>query len=760
VSGRLRLLVAALALAFLAAHLRTLPRTLENTDSINFALGVESFDVGNHQPHPPGYPIFVALARASTGALGAAAPSWDRDRRAAVGLAVWSIAAGTLAAYVLTAFWTAVGLPPLAAFLAALLGVTAPLFWFTAGRPLSDTAGFVAGLAVQTTLIAGWRRWAGDPGAVARTWIAAAAAAGLLVGLRSQTIWQTGPFLTAAAVVLLKGRRARDAAWLVVAAAAGVLVWAVPLVIDTGGVGGYLAALTQQGTEDFEAVEMLWTRPTWPIFARAVASTFEAPWGTVATGDAMLILAVLGVVRLAWRDRRALVFVAAAFGPALAFHLAFQETILLRYALPFAVMVAGLAVAALAGAGVRIAAVAAVGLAIVNVVAAQPRLEAFARGAPAFLMLQDMLRARTAAAEPPIVQMHHQAWWTLRRPFVWYESVWGVPRPPFPGDREWRTVARHWLEGATQPIWFAADPVRTDLAMFDRRARALRGRYPMPPEVRELAGGARPESLDWWEIRRPFWMLGTGWAVTPEIGGMTTRDRVAPTERPAELFLRASPDPAHLVIGGRHLGPPGAPAMRLSVHDDARELDAWVVEARSREFVRWIDVPPAPPSGTPYRLLTVRASPADPGRPPAPVGLEHVDAAPANEFIYALTQGWNEPEGDPATGRLWRWTTDSSTLEVRGGSTDLMLTLSGESPLRYFDQPPRVTVHAGSVRLAEFTPASDFEERVALPAGALAASGGVVTIRTDRWFSPADRGESADRRRLGLRLFQVSVNPR
>ena len=33
------------------------------TRVINFALGVRSFDVAHHQPHPPGYPIFIAMGK-------------------------------------------------------------------------------------------------------------------------------------------------------------------------------------------------------------------------------------------------------------------------------------------------------------------------------------------------------------------------------------------------------------------------------------------------------------------------------------------------------------------------------------------------------------------------------------------------------------------------------------------------------------------------------------------------------------------------
>src|SRR2546422_10220375 len=55
----------ALAVLFLAFHLPYLPASLEDLDSINFALGVRHFDVAEHQPHPPGYPLFIVAAKAA-----------------------------------------------------------------------------------------------------------------------------------------------------------------------------------------------------------------------------------------------------------------------------------------------------------------------------------------------------------------------------------------------------------------------------------------------------------------------------------------------------------------------------------------------------------------------------------------------------------------------------------------------------------------------------------------------------------------------
>ena len=56
-------LPAGLALIFFALHLPYLPASLEDLDSVNFALGVGHYDVARHQPHPPGYPVFILIAK-------------------------------------------------------------------------------------------------------------------------------------------------------------------------------------------------------------------------------------------------------------------------------------------------------------------------------------------------------------------------------------------------------------------------------------------------------------------------------------------------------------------------------------------------------------------------------------------------------------------------------------------------------------------------------------------------------------------------
>ena len=76
---------------------------------------------------------------------------------------------------------------------------------------------------------------------------------------------------------------------------------------------------------------------------------------------------------------------------------------------------------------------------------------------------------------------------------------------------------------------------------------------------------------------------------------------------------------------------------------------------------------------------------------------------------------------------------------------------------RYFDTPPNVTIRAGNQVLATAQPSRDFEIIAKVPAAALAASDGMLTIETDESFVPYERTGSPDRRTLGLRLFELTI---
>jgi hypothetical protein len=250
-------------------------------------------------------------------------------------------------------------------------------------------------------------------------------------------------------------------------------------------------------------------------------------------------------------------------------------------------------------------------------------------------------------------------------------------------------------------------------------------------------------------------MLGTGWALTPETAGVAQVDRVFPHQKPAEAFVRRDPGALRILLGGRYLS--GSGPARIAVDLDGVGIDAWTVGADPNWFVRWIELPAGVPAGAqPYAMLRVRVASADPQGGDAVVGLEQFDAAPADEIMWAFGDGWNEPEGNPRTGRLWRWTTDASSVFIKGAAGDLKLTISGESPLRSYDAPVDVVVRAGDRELGRFKATDDFTQTIALPADSLAS--GVVTIVPSRTFVQGDRDGGPDRRRLGLRIYSVVIS--
>ena len=160
--------LAALALIFAIAHVPFLARSLEDIDSVNFALGVRDFDVATHRPHPPGYPVYIFLGKIATAIAGVgvdAAPSMVEAKA----LAVLSLLGGLLAIGTMYLVFScfAEALPSLGlrerlrtldvtAFGATAIAASCPLFWYLAARPMSDLPGLALALAAQACLMVAW----------------------------------------------------------------------------------------------------------------------------------------------------------------------------------------------------------------------------------------------------------------------------------------------------------------------------------------------------------------------------------------------------------------------------------------------------------------------------------------------------------------------------------------------------------------------------------------------------------------------------
>ncbi|HEX4345930.1 MAG TPA: hypothetical protein VHZ73_00055 [Vicinamibacterales bacterium] len=715
------------ATLFLLLHLPYLPKSLEDVDSINFAMGVRDFDVAHHQPHPPGYPVFIAVAKA-VHAAGASEVH-------ALGLMSVVAASVALVAFVVL-FWTISGGVGGRALAAAALTAAAPLYWLTASRPLTDATGLAAATAAQALIVSA----TSDRAIIAASFLAAFGA-----GIRSQVTWLTVPLL-----VFVLWRRSRESRAPVAPALAAFVVggcaWGVPLVMLTGGPVGYWRALAGQGNEDLTNITMLWTTHTVHEVGQALYYAFAAPWAMTALAGAVLTLAAIGTGRAAWRRAPGLMTLAVAFGPYLAFDLLFQETFTARYALPLVAPVAYLAACGAEVAGpvagaVLVAVVAAFGMHIggvsVAAYASQP--------APAFRLI-DSMRSEASLRMPPVLAMHRREDFDLRRPFAWSGAPVVAARLPAPPKHEWLELVKYWNSGGRNPVWFVADPLRSDLALIGLRDAPHTFQYTVGYPV--LLDGTRPRDMDWYDINPPDWYAGEGWSLTPETAGISREDRRGPGYAPIEAWVRRWPGAVTLFVGGRNLADAG-PATHISVALDGKT--AADLDAQPGFFLREIDLPAGSLSGPgDYAHLTIAAGSTQ-------LAIEQFDAAPVDRVTFGFGEGWHEREYNPESGKLWRWTSDHGTIRVHTPKQSLAIELGGEVEA---SSKSRVTIRVGDKIVAARDIGETFFIRQVIPQDMIAAGTNLITITTDETYVPAERrSRTQDRRLLGLKVFTCRLMP-
>ena len=723
---------------FFLAHAAFLPTSFADLDAINFALGVRDFDVSRHQPHPPGYPVFIAAAKASTALLAAIGVPVSEVR----GLSILSTVAGALLLPVLFLLFDGLTNDRTVSAWGAVVTVLSPLVWFNALRPLSDLTGLAVVVVAQALLVSViMRPWTGN---AARRLIVGALVTGVAVGIRSQNFVLTVPLLAVA--VAMPGRHLRP--WSRLCAVAAVVVaglsWGIPLVVASGGLAEYLSALRNQAGEDFSGVVMLWTARSARVALDGIRHSFLWPWGSIAAGWTVLLLAAAGAVRMLLAGPRALGLLAAAFAPYAVFHLLFQETVTTRYALPLIVPTALLAVYALAGLGRMAVHGGSVALAAWCLIVTLPAVSSYAeRPAPPVRALSDAL---DTAAPGDLVAMHA----VMRRTEQWYHDNASGRVIVARHGREIDSLVERWRSQPDRRINFIADPRRSDLARLDARSRVLTRAYEWGFPELPFVGGTRPGEARLYSLSPPGWMLDTGWAVTAEVGGQTARAGAEPHRRPAVAWVRARAEEATLMIGGRNLGPSGSPHVRFTLSAGGRMLASF--EAESGYFFQTRTLPSGvfaqAGSYTPLQVMATSTPQAG-----VSASLEQFDLQSPGVPMVGLADGWHEPEYNPAHGRAWRWMSDRATLWVRAVGHDVTLTLSAESPLRYFDQAPIVRVSAGGRLLAQFSPTADFTKEVQVPKELLAAGSERVVIETDRSFVAGN----GDPRVLALRVYAVEV---
>jgi hypothetical protein len=218
-------LAAGLAVVTLFSRWPYRARMLYNWDAVQFALALHEFDVAKHQPHPPGYLLYVALGRVLNAWLGDPTLVY-------VALAMLFSAGSTFVLY-----WLARRLYDRAtAVTAAALLAVSPLFWFYGSVGLT-----YAGEAFSASVVA-WFAY-GTLTGTTRYLYWGALALGLTGGVRQSVLLLLFPLWLGSAAIGFGSRRRLALAGSILLSA--VLAWLLPMMWLTGGAAAYVAASTQ-----------------------------------------------------------------------------------------------------------------------------------------------------------------------------------------------------------------------------------------------------------------------------------------------------------------------------------------------------------------------------------------------------------------------------------------------------------------------------------------------------------------------------------
>jgi len=195
---------------------------LYDLDSVNFALGIRRFDPGVHQPHPPGYFLYVCLGRLINSLV----------HDANLALVIVSILAGiatVILIYRLALDWFG----PRAATFAGLLFLFSPLAWF------HGTVALTYSVEAAASALMGSLCWRIDRGRTSFI-LPTAIVLGISAGVRPSSILFLGPLF------LFSLRKARLKGMLLGIGALGLTVgaWFLPMISASGGFAAYFGALT------------------------------------------------------------------------------------------------------------------------------------------------------------------------------------------------------------------------------------------------------------------------------------------------------------------------------------------------------------------------------------------------------------------------------------------------------------------------------------------------------------------------------------
>jgi hypothetical protein len=314
--------------------LRTYPLTYLEYDELLFGAGVASFEPLRHHPHPPGFPVYIAMGKAVDAAVG------DPFRALVLVSAALSLVGFVALAAAFRRLLREEG--------AALTG--ALLFYLSAGMVVHETLALSDVPAIGLLAAAIYFSSRSRPLRSADS-IGLGVLGSLAVGCRPQLAVMVVPFL--ALVIWQDRRRARTGTIVAAAFGAASLAWLLPLAAATGGLAGLVRYETRQAS-DVLATDARLARSGWS--GLMLAQRFVAhPWGPKILSLPILAGAAIGLAASIRRREWPLLPLVASGGLYLAFALAVMDPADgVRYALPAALVVAALAGLAFASVAERL----------------------------------------------------------------------------------------------------------------------------------------------------------------------------------------------------------------------------------------------------------------------------------------------------------------------------------------------------------------------------------------------------------------------
>ncbi len=272
----------------------TMARSLWDWDEALFCLGMRSYDVTQHHPHPPGFPVYIGLGRLVRLLI-------HDDFRA---LQAINIVAGMLLFPAVFMLARELRLRVSTAVIAGVLCAFFPNVWFFGGTAFSDIASIVLVIYAAAFLL----RCCGS----AEAYLTGAFLLALAAGIRPQNL-----MIGAAPGLIATWYRAR-VSWrdVVFAAVIGAIVIVVAFggaIVATGSLDGYMSAIHAHGdyisrVDSFRSPER---PPLWRLFDRFFIKQYDCTPLSIVTS----LFVAVSIVSAIRKRNRAMLVNFLTFGP-------------------------------------------------------------------------------------------------------------------------------------------------------------------------------------------------------------------------------------------------------------------------------------------------------------------------------------------------------------------------------------------------------------------------------------------------------------